>query len=75
MIDKSRMKALCGRIDCSLHAKYPVTEKCLNCYFCSKSETSSGGDITIGDKQHFLECNRELLLKECRKVMAEALED
>lgn len=75
MIDKSRMKALCSRIDCSLHAKYPVTEKCLKCYFCSRCETSSGGDVTIGDKQFFLECDRELLLKECRKVMAEALED
>ncbi len=75
MVDKSRMKALCNRIDCALHAKWPVPAGCLSCYFCSRCETSCGGDVTIGNKQYFLECNRELLLKECKKAMEDALED
>lgn len=75
MVDKSRMQALHDHIGCSLAAKWPVPEKCLNCWFCSRCETSCGGDVTIGNKQYFLERNRELLLAECQKALQEALEE
>ena len=79
MIDKSRCKALAGKLRCaSSVGVYPSPEQCFHCAFCEKDDITAIGipvrpDIVYDGKKYAISCNSDALMQDAAEYLDELL--